>query len=173
MPQWAQGNIGWYNDWGLVRANAEYHGYELDGYKCGGALMSPSDLGRIFWIRATGGKWLGPCLAVDCSARKDFYANVFVRDEIAEVDTGAMQWLGQKWIASGEFFVGACPPGQRVGKWIKEQTKLQKLWGGAMDYRPELEFDAIDPTGDRFSYASRFWPFPPQARPQQCQEVRP
>src|SRR3989304_3423043 len=73
----------------LAQANADYHGYTLKGYECGLAGMSPADLGKTVWVRgrpppiAELGKtvwnrgriteWIGPCLAVDVGARKDFY----------------------------------------------------------------------------------------------------
>jgi hypothetical protein len=94
MPQHAEGWLVLYGSEHLAYANAEYRSYNLDNYACGLAVMGPADLGRVVWVRA-GGSWFGPCLAVDTSARKDFYANVFVRHEVAEVDERAARALDE------------------------------------------------------------------------------
>lgn len=149
QPDLADGYIGLYGSWPLVRANAEYRGYDLDGYRCGGSLMSPASLGKTFWIRLYDGSWWGPCLSVDCSARKDFFANTVVRSEVAEVDDGSMRVLGARWRQWGTVYVGPCPP-------VADRDMR------GMEFRPSIEFDRIDPHAT-LSYASAWWPFPQQA----------
>jgi len=96
-----------YGNQRLAEANAEYRGYTLDGYECGLAVMSPADLGKTIWVRAGGSRWVR-CLAVDVSARKDYWANVEVRSEIAEVDERAAAIIGFRYGVRGEAYVGDC-----------------------------------------------------------------
>lgn len=51
------------------------------------SAISPSDLGKIFWLRVPDGEWIGGCLAVDVGARVDF-ANQIAIGEIAEAPIG-------------------------------------------------------------------------------------
>lgn len=109
MPQLAEGWIIRYGPDYLGRANADYHGYTLNGYECAGALMSPGDLGKVFWIK-NGYDWVGPCLSVDVSRRTDFYHYVYVDEEIAELTDSTLAILGITNGARGQVYVGVCPP---------------------------------------------------------------
>lgn len=145
QPQHTHGLIVNYGPPRVAAANARYHGYTLDGYKCGGAAMNPLYLGRTIWLRAEGDEWQGPCLVVDTSSRVDFYANVFVRDEIFEVDAGGLALLtDNRYGVKGEMWIGPCPPNDE---------------SVAVDYRPPLRFDWSDPYS---IYLDRYWPFPEQ-----------
>ena len=156
QPQWSQGNVGLYGSWRLVQANAEYRGYDLDGYRCGGSLMSPSSLGKTFWVRLPSSEWYGPCLSVDCSARIDYYNNTVSRREVAEVDRGTMEALGAPWKKWTDVYLGTCPP------MPYRELRGEMFW-------PSIQFDVFDP-GARFSYASSFWPFPKQETSHDCNQ---
>lgn len=75
--------------------------------------MSPTDLGKIIWLRVSEeSEWFGPCLAVDVSQRDHFYKNVYINKEVAEVST----YLRDRFrfehgsSAHGFTYVGLCPP---------------------------------------------------------------
>jgi hypothetical protein len=142
QPQHTAGYVGWYGDWHVVQANADFRGYTLDGYACGGSLMSPSDLGKTFWVRLPSGDWRGPCLSVDCSQRLHFAANVLGRHEVAEVDTSTMAALGQPYRAWTDVWIGTCPAG---------------MYSVPQLYRPPVEYDWSDPLAT-VSYSGEFWP---------------
>ena len=127
MPIHAEGVIMLYGADYLAEANARYHGYSLDGYECGLAVMSPTDLGKTVWIRGTKAPasefrktvwregrvtgWIGPCLAVDVGARKDFYTLIWEKHEVAEVTYEIAARLGfDRGGVWGETWVGNCPP---------------------------------------------------------------
>lgn len=136
VPAHAQGLLVNYGSVGLSQANAAYHGYSLDGYEFGAALMSPSDLGKVLWVRRPGGEWFGPGLSVDVASRKDFYKYVVLNHEVAEIDIRAVTALGFMRGMWGEVYVGLCPP---LGRFSQPQ-----------DY--ELEEVVFDPEGDRWTY---------------------
>jgi len=150
MPKHAEGLIGLYGPAYVAEANAIYRGYDLDPYACGLAVMSPSDIGKIVWLRVPEGEWFGPCLAVDISARKDFKANVVDQHKVVEADQRAADALGFKWGVWGESYVGLCPP------FPTSQAREYEVW---------LEPDLIDPTGDKISYLDRYYPLRPQQMP--------
>lgn len=151
MPQHSAGLLVVYGDQHLIAANADYRGYSLAPYRdaCGVAVMSPSDLGKIIWVRLPNSVWFGPCLAVDVSRRTDFYRYVYQYGEIAEIPN----WLASRWGfahgAPGEVFVGMCPP----------------LNSTPSVYAPPLALD--DPPLDANPI---FWPYPRQVLPTQCRE---
>ena len=72
--------------------------------------MSPSDLGRLVWIRTQAGEWYGPCLSVDVARRTDFIMYVNDLHEIAEVSDSVRALFGFESSIMGEAWVGACPP---------------------------------------------------------------
>jgi hypothetical protein len=125
-------NYGWVVRYsytqGLVEANATYHGYDLTPYRdrCGFATMSPANLGHIGWFLLQDSSWYGPCLAVDVSALKDFYANVYVRHEVAEAGPSIMAVYGQEFGLKTYIYMGRCPP----------RTQFQLPM--APSYHPEL-----------------------------------
>jgi hypothetical protein len=132
-----------------VRYNAEYRGYDITGYSCAGALMSPADLGKIFWLRTTG-HWIGPCLSVDTAARKDFARAVYRDNEIAEIDYQTSHALGFEFGSLGEIWIGACPP---------------VVHSVAHEYRPEFSVDTETP---ELSYLSSYWPYNKQQPGRLC-----
>lgn len=113
-PIHSRGLLVMYGPDSLANSNAIYRNYSLEDMRdhCGLSLMSPSDLGRIVWIRLNDNSWYGPCLSVDVSARHDFYDNVYIRHEIAEVTTTLRDKLKFIYGSSqvGEIYIGLCPP---------------------------------------------------------------
>lgn len=113
-PTHARGLLVYYGNDHLAYANADYRGYSLREMRdaCGLSLMSPADLGKIVWVRLNDGSWYGPCSSVDVSARVDFYANVYIRHEIAEVTSTLRDKLQFIYgsSATGEIYIGLCPP---------------------------------------------------------------
>lgn len=134
MPHHSMGLLVNYGSVDISRANAEYHGYSLDNFAFGAASMSPSDLGKIVWVRVTGGNWFGPGLIVDTASRKDMYPYIS-KGEILEVDIRAVKALGFEYGAQGEAFVGKCPP---------ERDSIPQKY--------VLENPVFDPLGDTFYY---------------------
>lgn len=129
-PHHAEGLIVLYGNDHLAKANAEYRGYDLSKFKqrCGLAVMSPSDLGKVVWVKDATGEWYGPCLAVDVGARHDFYDLIYVKHEVAEVTETLAKRLRFPHGSSiwGEIFIGQCPP---------------PIWSEPREYRPKLVFD--------------------------------
>lgn len=150
QPQYSQGRLYGYGGDALVAANAEYHGYSLDGYAGGGAAISPAMLGRIMWARAEGGAWVGPLLVVDAVARRDAYDSIFERREIAELPRSVMAQLGFAYGGPGYVFFGVCPP------------PADSLHYTPQPYAPELRLESADSPG------RSFWPYPEQERPMVC-----
>lgn len=150
-------NQGWIVNYGnqrLVEANAEWHGYELSFYpdRCGFATMSPANLGQIGWFQRSNGSWYGPCLAVDVSAMKDFYANVWVRHEVAEVGPSIRRELNFEYGEIGVVFMGKCP---RRGAVVHP-------------YIPPLKWNH----DGKAAKAPSMWPYPPQQMPLDCENSR-
>ncbi len=152
-PRHAEGLLVYYGpDW-LAEANADYRGYSLNGFRdrCGLAVMSPADVGKVVWVRLLSGEWYGPCLAVDVGARHDFYDLVYMKREVAEVTTTLRDLLKFKYGSSGwgEIYVGLCPP--------EGESKAE-------EYQPLLSYSQEpSPT---------FWPYPKQQWPMECPERR-
>ncbi len=144
MPHLSEGWIVRYGPDYIGRANADFRGYSLEGYECAGALMSPADLGKVFWVR-TDGEWYGPCLSVDVARRIDFYHYVYELEEIVELTDSALSNLGIENGARGLVFVGLCPPTRPVMP---------------QRYAPLLE---IDPNTN--SHTPSMYPYPKQQRP--------
>jgi len=142
MPALAEGWLDY-----LGRANADYRGYSLDGFACAGALMSPSDLGKTFWVRHKGA-WVGPCLSVDVAKRTDFHHYVYELREIAELTDSTLAALGIVNGARGQVYVGACLP---------RRERMPQV------YAPRLTLD--EPPLDRNPL---FWPYPVQSSPVAC-----
>lgn len=153
MPKHSQGWLVLYGNERLSIANAVYRGYDITDYACGLAVMSPSDLGKTVWVKAPGADWFGPCLAVDTSGRADFFANVYHRGEIAEVDIRAAEELGFRYGVQGEAYVGICPP--------KFDISTPEY------YEPQVSIDYF--TQD-VSYLSAYWPYPKQQELVDCSQ---
>lgn len=148
MPSLSEGWLVRYGPDYMGRANADYRDYDLDGFACAGALMSPADLGKAFWVK-DGNDWVGPCLSVDVARRVDFYHYVYELEEIAELTDSALAALGIVNGARGQVFVGACPP---------DAPAMPQR------YAPLVEWD-----WPPFEPQPIFWPYPVQEWPQVCQ----
>ena len=148
-PAHMQGRFVYYGSQRLIEANASYRGYDLSHYpeRCGLSAIGPDGLGKIYWIRVPGGKWHGPCLAVDVVAQRDFYLSVYDRQEIAELGAVQREWLGFRATTWGEVHIGLCPPDESsTAQWYAPDMKIQRA------YRPE----------------PALWPFPAQQMPVNC-----
>lgn len=111
QPIHAQGRLIRYGPDSLTALVAHNLGYDLTPYKCGVAMPSPADLGKIVWLRVGNGPWYGPCLSMDVARRQDFYEIVYRRREVAEVSDSTRAALGNfPSSAWGETFLGECPP---------------------------------------------------------------
>jgi hypothetical protein len=156
MKGTTSGLIVLYGNQRLVEANADWRGYSLDPYKdrCGFATMSPANLGHIgwFWVEQTE-SWFGPCLAVDVSALKDFYANVYVRKEIAEVGKNIATVLDFRYGEQGWVFLGVCPPGRDPTSVVAPYEPLLRMHPLGQDAR-----------------APSMYPYQEQQWPEDCSE---
>jgi hypothetical protein len=63
-------------------------------YLDGVALMSPSDIGKIAWLRRPGFGWEGPFIVVDCAQWDDIWPIVVYRKEVVEVGWDTKQRWG-------------------------------------------------------------------------------
>lgn len=153
LPQHAEGKLVYYGSQALVEANADWHSYDLSPYRdrCGGALMSPANLGHIFWVRVPGRNWYGPCLSVDVAQRSHFYDYVYRVKDIAEVASNIRDLYGFVHGINGEVWVGACPPLDR------SQPE---------PYLPPISWDFAP-----FERTPSFYPYPPQELPVRCGPV--
>jgi len=147
MPALSEGWLIRYGPDYMGRVNADFRGYTLEGYLCAGALMSPGDLGKVFWVKRGDG-WYGPCLSVDVARRTDFYHYVYELEEIGELTDSTLAALGILNGARGQIFVGVCPP---ISPVMPQR------------YEPSLEFD-YNPD----SLTPSMYPYPIQELPQEC-----
>jgi len=149
-PAHAEGLLVRYGPQWLVESVAEYRGYDLTPYpdRCGLSLISPSDLGKIVWVRQADETWYGPCLAVDVAAREHFAQIVYAYWEVAEVPNHITAMMGFCCGQMGEIFIGVCPPG----------ADSQAAW-----YQPPRRFDS-----DPQSVTPNMWPYPEQQLPETC-----
>lgn len=153
-PVYSKGWVVLYGSQRLVEANAEYRGYDLAPYRerCGLSVMSPSDLGKIVWLRDTDQhKWYGPCLAVDVGARRDYYRLIYEKGEIAEVSKVVADVMGFEFGERAEMYIGYCPPKDIDLVTVKPRPHM-----------PELAWDVW---GEK---NPNFWPFPEQQMPKTC-----
>lgn len=142
-----------YGSQSVVEANARWRGYDLSPYheRCGGALLSPSDLGKVFWVRVDE-DWVGPCLSVDAAARADFALLAGEWRDIVEVGGVLPDRLGFEYGAWGHVYVGLCPP---------EQVSREHI------YDPVLAYD----WHSQEPHVS-FYPYPQQQYPVDCAPER-
>jgi len=163
QPQLSAGRLVIYGNDLLALANAEYRGYDLDGYAFGLAAISPVMLGRVAWVHVPGGAWVGPGLVVDAVGRAHAYASIYERQEVAEVTWATAAVLGfsngGRW---GHIFFGACPPADGP------ETRGQEWSDFAAPelYAPPLviDYDASEPHRS-------FYPYPIQQRPTVCPDA--
>jgi len=149
-PAHAEGLLVRYGPQWLVESVAEYRGYDLSPYpdRCGLSLISPSDLGKIVWVRQADGTHYGPCLAVDVAARQHFAWIVYNNREVAEVPNHISTMMGFKNGQWGEIYIGVCPP---------PADSIPAY------YQPPL---VLDP--DPQSITPSMWPYPEQQLPGEC-----
>jgi hypothetical protein len=83
---------------GIMEQVAVNRGLSLNGVWGGVATMFCGDIGRTVYLRPfPQGRWQGPYLVVDCSAREHLYFNVILNKFAVEVDW--QTW--QRWRADG------------------------------------------------------------------------
>jgi hypothetical protein len=134
-PVYSYGGAVWYAP-GVMEANCEYRGFDMEGYVDGVALMSPSDLGKSVWLRRGGHEWEGPYRVCDCGTRGQVYEMVTVRGEVVEVGWRTASGWGMGphdggWKQTVEIFVGRVKPGAWVdwmtpvdyAQWFKEEYR--------------------------------------------------
>jgi len=82
---------------GVMEATAYVRGMSLDGFVDGVSLMSPSDIGRVIWIRYND-IWEGPFLSVDTAQQNHMCQAIQTRGEIVEVGyKTAERWGMTDW----------------------------------------------------------------------------
>ena len=162
QPRYSIGLLVVYGDQSIVRANAEFRGYNIDliSEQCGLAAISPAHLGQLAWVRVPGGDWTGPCLVVDAVSRRHAYESIFVRQEVAEISRNTAAALGfdngGRW---GYIFFGQCPPTDGI------ETKGQE-WS---DYQaPELYAPPLAWDTEPFDWTPSMWPYAPQQPAGDC-----
>ena len=83
---------------GMMETVAANRGLSLNGTWGGVATMFCGDIGRTVYLRPRPeGRWQGPYLVVDCSAREHLYFNVVLNKFAVEVDF--QTWT--RWHADG------------------------------------------------------------------------
>jgi len=113
-PIYSRGGAVWYAP-GVMEANCQYRGYDMDRFEDGVAMMSPSDLGKTVWLRPLGQDWQGPFIVCDCGVRGQVYEMVTVRGEVVEVGWSTAERWGMGpfdggWKTEVEVFVGDKEP---------------------------------------------------------------
>jgi hypothetical protein len=82
---------------GMMERVAANRGLSLNGVWGGVATMFCGDIGRKVYLRPfPEGRWQGPYLVVDCSAREHLYYNIIINEFAVEVDFAT--W--NRWRAS-------------------------------------------------------------------------
>ena len=81
----------------VMEGTARYRGMDLDGYVDGVSLMSPSDIGKVVWIKYNG-EWEGPFLSVDTAQQNHMCQAIQTRGEVVEVGyQTAQRWGMTDW----------------------------------------------------------------------------
>ena len=81
----------------MMEGTARYRGLSLDGYVDGVSLMSPSDIGKVVWIKHNG-VWEGPFLSVDTAQQNHMCQAIQTRGEVVEVGyKTAKRWGMTDW----------------------------------------------------------------------------
>lgn len=78
---------------GVMEATARVRGMDLTGFVDGVSLMSPSDIGRMVWIKHDG-TWEGPFLSVDTAQQNHMCQAIQTRGEVVEVGYRTAQLWG-------------------------------------------------------------------------------
>ena len=149
-PTHAQGLLVRYGSQALVERVAAYRGYDLSPYpdRCGISLISPTDLGKVVWIKQADSSWYGPCLSMDTAAREHFGWIVYHNWEVAEVPNSISERMGFENGQLGEIFIGPCPP---------PSDSFPNY------YQPPLEYE-----NDPARITPSMYPYPEQELPQAC-----
>jgi hypothetical protein len=105
---------------GVMKATANFVGYDLTGFLGGVAMMSCSDLGQIVWIRRTNEIWEGPYLVVDCAQWNHHWSIAINRDEVVEVGykTAARWGIIEDWKTEVEVIKSRWRPPEDLGEAI-------------------------------------------------------
>lgn len=126
---------------GVMESVAANRRMGLGGYKDGVAVMSCGDIGRSVWIFGPDG-WDGPFLAIDCSARRHMYTNVFNLQLAAEVGFKTTVRWGVRAIGRTMVAFGSIPPGA--------DAPLYADWwlnnGLAFEWKPSMRRTLPTPT---------------------------
>lgn len=118
----------------VLKASAEYRGWDVSPYKDIISGMSPSDLGKVAWVRLEDGTYYGPLLVGDSGARHDFYKLVYVNHEIAEIGNRLRELMGFTYSEWGEVVVSLCPPASDSIP-VRYQPYLKWDSSGGLDWR--------------------------------------
>ena len=95
-PPYSEGAATFYAP-NVMEGTARYRGMDLDGYVDGVSLMSPSDIGKVVWIRYNG-VWEGPFLSVDTAQQNHMCQAIQTRGEVVEVGyKTAKRWGMTDW----------------------------------------------------------------------------
>lgn len=95
-PTYSEGAAVFYAP-NVMEGTARYRGYDLSDYVDGVSLMSPSDIGRVVWIKYNG-VWEGPFLNVDTAQQNHMCQAIQTRGEVVEVGyRTAKRWGMTNW----------------------------------------------------------------------------
>jgi hypothetical protein len=95
-PTYSEGAATFYAPY-VMEATADYRRLDLDGYVDGVSLMSPSDIGKVVWIKYDG-VWEGPFLSVDTAQQNHMCQAIQSRGEVVEVGyKTAERWGMTDW----------------------------------------------------------------------------
>ncbi len=95
-PVYSEGAATFYAP-GVMEATARVREMSLDGFVDGVSLMSPSDIGKVVWIKYNG-EWEGPFLSVDTAQQNHMCQAVQSRGEVVEVGyETAHEWGMTDW----------------------------------------------------------------------------
>ena len=82
-PAYSAGAATFYAPY-VMEATADYRQLDLTAYVDGVSLMSPSDVGKVVWIKYDG-VWEGPFLSVDTAQQNHMCQAIQSRGEVIEV----------------------------------------------------------------------------------------
>ena len=97
-PTYSYGGATFYAP-GVMEATAHVREMSLDGFVDGVSLMSPSDIGKVVWLRREGeAEWEGPFLSVDTAQQNHMCQAVQTRGEVVELGyQTAQRWGMTNW----------------------------------------------------------------------------
>lgn len=109
QPVHTIGSITWYDNGVMEQVIDAQVGQLPDGYLDGIAVMSCFNAHNhsTVYIKAGGGEWVGPFLAVDCPAQQHMYPNIVLDAEVAEVGFETAKLLGMVEIVDEALVINA------------------------------------------------------------------